>query len=208
MTGHASKSTYIHKVRTVGATFIEELSLKSILEKWIESEIFLLSYIDEVGSLTPLGHVKLIISFSFPSVPTLTRGGWCDHMIATTNWHFKIRKWGYKLNRWLYGQTSDGSNGYARLWQNYTCLADKWPPMAYLCTTHRNQYGIFVWDGWLDLVQQPLDLSDLFPMTLHVHRTWITNPSIMSVHNQATLSCISVHFTCSFMNNQWTTSPL
>jgi len=60
-TGHASKSPYIHKVRAVGATFIKELSLKSVLEKWIESEIVLLSYIKKMGSLTPLGQVKLII---------------------------------------------------------------------------------------------------------------------------------------------------
>ena len=44
-------------------------------DKLIKSEIFSLSYTKKVGSLIHLGQVKLIISISFPSVPTLTRGG-------------------------------------------------------------------------------------------------------------------------------------
>ena len=36
-----------------------------------------------------------------------------DHVIATTNWHSKIKKYGYKVNKQLYGQSSDGRNGRA-----------------------------------------------------------------------------------------------
>ena len=31
-----------------------------------------------------------------------------NRVIATINWHAKIKKYEYKLNKWLYGQSSDG----------------------------------------------------------------------------------------------------
>ena len=37
-----------------------------------------------------------------------------DHVIATINWHSKIKKYGYKLNEWLYRQSSDGHNVRAK----------------------------------------------------------------------------------------------
>ena len=43
-----------------------------------------------------------------------TEEGGCDHMIATTNSHFKIKKHGYKVNKQLYGQSSDGRKRCAR----------------------------------------------------------------------------------------------
>ena len=43
-----------------------------------------------------------------------TEEGGRDHVIATTNWHSKITKYGYKVNKQLYGQSSDGRNGRAR----------------------------------------------------------------------------------------------
>ena len=37
-----------------------------------------------------------------------------DYVIATINWHSKIKKYGYRVNKRLYGQSSDGCNGRAR----------------------------------------------------------------------------------------------
>ena len=46
-------------------------------------------------------------------VGTAEEGG-RDYVIATTNRHSKIKKYGYKVNKRLFGQSSDGRNGPAR----------------------------------------------------------------------------------------------
>ena len=76
--------------------------------------------------------------------------------------------------------------------------------MTQLCTTHRNQYGISVWVGWLNIGPAATGLVRSVPMALHVHRTWITNPSIIftGLYITKQLSAVSlypVHFNCSFM---------
>ena len=43
-----------------------------------------------------------------------TEEGGRDHVIAATNSHSKIKKHGYKVNKRLYGQSSDGRNRRAR----------------------------------------------------------------------------------------------
>ena len=46
--------------------------VKSVPEKWIKSQIVSLSHTKKVGSLIHLGQVKLIVSVSLSSIPTLT----------------------------------------------------------------------------------------------------------------------------------------
>ena len=66
---------------------------------------------------TPLSHylhpVSHLVVFIEANQFTAEEGG-NDHVIATTNWHSKIKKYGYKVNKRLYRQSSNGRNGRAR----------------------------------------------------------------------------------------------
>ena len=79
--------------------------------------------------------LSILIDFESPNSRVLadtvsehdtTEEGGRDHVIATIHWHSKIKKYGYKVNKRLYGQGSNGgAMGVQGFWQNWTCLVVK-----------------------------------------------------------------------------------
>ena len=63
---------YIAQSQDCRSNQYQRSHVKSVPEKWIKSRIFSLSYTKKVGSSIHLGQVKLMISLSSQSMPTLT----------------------------------------------------------------------------------------------------------------------------------------